>query len=224
MSNPPHPTHTDRDDFDALQQIIEGLLRQTPNTTEYELIRQLKAAPYHVFDAHALADPLDLFRCHFIVSHCLYRIQRLWFQTHVAYLDIQATRIDVLPIDNLAADLPTTHAPTADVHPTDKRAHTLSCHDQKLADYYLDLSNLTNTDADDVNELLTGFFKRMVSHDVQQHQDDLDVLGLTPPVTWRDAQSRWRSLAMQHHPDRGGDHDTFQRISAAYQRLKPHLA
>lgn len=205
MSNPPHPTHTDRDDFDALQQIIEGLLRQTPNTTEYELIRQLKAAPYHVFDAHALADPLDLFRCHFIVSHCLYRIQRLWFQTHVAYLDIQATRIDVLPISEASAQ-------------------ALSCHDQKLADYYLDISNLINTDVDDVNDLLNGFFKRMAySYDGQQHQADLDLLGLTSPTTQHDAQTRWRSLAMQHHPDRGGDHDEFQRISAAYQRLKPHL-
>jgi DnaJ-domain-containing protein 1 len=47
----------------------------------------------------------------------------------------------------------------------------------------------------------------------------LTVLGLTPPVSIDAVRTAYRKLAMQHHPDRGGDAATFSRVTDAY-----HLA
>jgi hypothetical protein len=43
----------------------------------------------------------------------------------------------------------------------------------------------------------------------------LRVLGLAPPVTAEAIRSRYRELAMRHHPDHGGDPGEFIRIKAA---------
>ena len=53
------------------------------------------------------------------------------------------------------------------------------------------------------------------------HQNqDLATLELKPPVSAQQIRQQYRRLAMQHHPDRGGDSVKFRQISAAFQRLK----
>ena len=50
-----------------------------------------------------------------------------------------------------------------------------------------------------------------------------DVLGLEPTCSPKDIQTAYRSKAKQHHPDSGGDVDTFHAVSEAYEVLKdPH--
>ena len=46
-----------------------------------------------------------------------------------------------------------------------------------------------------------------------------DELGLTPDCTADDIKQQYRLLASKHHPDHGGDTDTFQRIKFAYEVL-----
>jgi len=48
---------------------------------------------------------------------------------------------------------------------------------------------------------------------------DYDLLGVPDTVTPEQLKERWRALALEHHPDRGGDADAFQRLLEAYRRL-----
>ena len=45
----------------------------------------------------------------------------------------------------------------------------------------------------------------------------LSVLGLTTAATFAQVKARHRELALQHHPDRGGDAAEFRKIQAAYE-------
>ena len=50
-----------------------------------------------------------------------------------------------------------------------------------------------------------------------------DVLGLEPTCSPKDIQTAYRNKAKQHHPDSGGDVDTFHAVAEAYEVLKdPH--
>ncbi len=50
-------------------------------------------------------------------------------------------------------------------------------------------------------------------------QKALNVLGLPVNVSKEQIKQRYRTLAKEHHPDRGGDREQMQRIIAAYQLL-----
>jgi hypothetical protein len=52
-----------------------------------------------------------------------------------------------------------------------------------------------------------------------EQQDALDVLGLDPDVDIATLKRRFRALAHDHHPDRGGDAARFAAINDAYRRL-----
>jgi DnaJ-domain-containing protein 1 len=52
-----------------------------------------------------------------------------------------------------------------------------------------------------------------------ERQQALTVLGLPPNATRQQIKRRYRILAKQHHPDRGGDPRQMQRIIAAYEVL-----
>ena len=53
-----------------------------------------------------------------------------------------------------------------------------------------------------------------------QDRDDLDELGLEPGASPEDIRRAWVRSVKIHHPDRGGDPETFRRKSAAYERLR----
>jgi DnaJ-domain-containing protein 1 len=48
---------------------------------------------------------------------------------------------------------------------------------------------------------------------------DLSQLGLSPPVTAIGIRKAYLALAKKHHPDPGGDAETFMQIKDAYERL-----
>lgn len=55
-------------------------------------------------------------------------------------------------------------------------------------------------------------------------QQALAVLGLPTNATPQQIKRRFRALAKQFHPDRGGDQKQMQRIIAAYEILKKEYA
>ena len=50
----------------------------------------------------------------------------------------------------------------------------------------------------------------------------LHLLSLDPDTPFEQALEHYRRLVMQHHPDRGGDNDTFIQIRQAWQYWKEH--
>ena len=46
-----------------------------------------------------------------------------------------------------------------------------------------------------------------------------DLLGVTQKATFDEIKKAFRKLALKHHPDRGGDKETFQELNMAYETL-----
>ena len=53
--------------------------------------------------------------------------------------------------------------------------------------------------------------------------DPYRVLGLERGATWREARARYKTLSLQHHPDRGGDAERFKVIVAAIFAIEKEL-
>ena len=90
-----------------------------------------------------------------------------------------------------------------------------------LRAYYLDLTHLEKTGKQEVLELLDTFWLRFARHD--RRAEALAALGLADPVDDATIKRRYRELAMEHHPDRGGEIEKLQTINAAMERLEPLL-
>jgi curved DNA-binding protein CbpA len=50
--------------------------------------------------------------------------------------------------------------------------------------------------------------------------DYYSTLGVSRNASPEEIKRAYRKLAMKHHPDRGGDQSTLQRINEAYDTLK----
>ncbi|WP_221798258.1 DNA-J related domain-containing protein [Oceanobacter mangrovi] len=185
--------------LDTLQELLASRLRDGDCHTEYQLIQWLKQPSPGLFQADALADSLSLFRCHFLVMHCLYKLRH----------QLLVEQAGILKIDPLGVQLFGWR--------TDFGSDTLQlAASDPLADYYLNLEHLS-TDRDTVDKLLRGIWQQAPSAD--QKRRDLALLELTEQACEEDIRRQYRRLAMRHHPDRGGNVEHFQELLAAYQRL-----
>ena len=50
-----------------------------------------------------------------------------------------------------------------------------------------------------------------------------DILGLSKNATFEEIKAKYKSLAQQHHPDKGGDPDLFKKIKHAYEILSDEI-
>lgn len=53
-------------------------------------------------------------------------------------------------------------------------------------------------------------------------QDPYQLLGVSPLDSEDAIRSRYRELALQRHPDRGGSEDAMRELNAAYERIVAH--
>ncbi len=181
-----------------LQQQLEQQLRTHPaGMSEHTLIKQLQAGDEPALHHARLSEPLALFQIHFIIFHALYRLRDQLWQQQQGHLEVGALLIRLLPY----------HAGQQKLSPNDP-----------LRDYYLELNNLETTDKQDVDELLTVFWRKLGSGNGRKTA--LDELGLSDPVDDATIKQTWRQLVMQHHPDRGGDKAKLQMINAAMDWLR----
>ena len=67
-------------------------------------------------------------------------------------------------------------------------------------------------------ELLESFWRRFINAD--DRTAALQTLELEAGASDVEVTRRYRELAAQHHPDKGGEKETFIRIRQAYEILR----
>lgn len=179
------------------QALLDILHRHPDGLKEHELIKALHQQGFDEFAPGLYQDSLRLFRCHFLLFNALYRLREQLLAEQSAILDIHTLSIRLL-----------------DYHCSDSDA---LCREDKLRDYYLDLNNLNETTLNDVEELLGDFWARFYLDG--ERAQAMQTLELAEDADQSSITHRYRSLAMQHHPDRGGDAETFSKIRKAYEVL-----
>ena len=162
---------------------------------EYDLMTNLKSLGYFDFLSQP-ALPHELFQAHFFLFHSLHLLSNTLLEQKLYLLSIHTLKIQLLPYQ--------------------EGENTLQV-DDKLKAYYLDLNNLENTTEDDVYNMLASFWSKFNRFD--SREEALAELGLSDPVDDKTIKKEYRRLAMQHHPDRGGDTETLQKINDALALL-----
>ncbi len=191
----------------AVQQAIADILLGSPEPVkEFDLIQQLQQPPYQLLSKHALRGELQLFRTHFLVFHCLYRLQAFW-RTEQAF---------ELHIDPLAITRKAYQPDSPGLAKTDP-----------LQSYYSDWANMAETTTEDVNALLNSFWQgftgvAVVADELEPALTTLELEQL--PASTVALRSQYRRLVHIHHPDKGGEITQMQRIQNAYQLVKNYLA
>lgn len=181
-----------------LKTAVAQCLAATPvGLSEFELIKQLDDQYPELYPKPDLTDPLLLFQHHFVLMHVLYRLQDDWWHSGRCLLDIGPLNIAIRPIG-------------------DGDSQQLS-QNSSLRDYYLNWSNLNRETSASVQDMLDGFWKRLLGE--EQRPAALAELGLDDKADNQTIRARYRKLASEHHPDKGGDPDEFRRIREAYEQL-----
>lgn len=186
-------------DLDLTEQLLELLQACPQGCSEYELIQQLKARHSTHIPHLPLTDRLVLFRTHFLLFNALYRLRdQLWTEQR-GHLQISALCTCLLPYQSGCA--------------------ALSEHDP-LRDYYLDLQQLRDTSADDVDQLMASFWTRLQGGDEKRAALELFELHEESRLDLSTIKYRYRQLVSLHHPDRGGSTSRLQSINQAMEILQ----
>ena len=192
------PTFSEND-YLTLSTLLRQIFDEHPNgISEYDLLKHLQSQDDTVFNQLNLRSHLTLFQSHFLLFHILYRLRDQLLVDENLALDINPLKIIL-------------QAPSV------SNANALVEADP-LREYYLDLTHLFETSDDDVVNLIASFWSGLKSQ--EQREFALAELGLKDPVDYPDIKKQYRMLAMQHHPDRGGDTRRLQIINAAMEILE----
>lgn len=194
-------TTNNKNVFDQVVEYLKTCLRTIlsggEEKNEYELLKRLQQDErLEPLLTTAAGDSFALYRAHFLLFHALYQLADELAQSQQALLEITPLVIrwcDYRPGQQ-------------DLRQTDT-----------VREYYLDWQNYEKTDAQDVDELIASFWIGM--HRLDNRDDALAALDLTDPVDDETIRKAYQRLAMQHHPDRGGDDEKIQAINAAVKLL-----
>jgi DnaJ-domain-containing protein 1 len=185
------------DALTALLSPIADIIRAHPaGLSEVQLLRILREQHPQAPMSGRHEDSLSLFRSHFLLFHSLYLLQQ-------QLADNRQGRLEIAPLKIVLTDLQPPGAHLAEADP--------------LRNYYLDLDNLEHTSGADVDKMLEAFWRKYLGSD--KRREALAILGLEDPVDDATIKKRYRKLAMEHHPDRGGDTLQLQAIHDAIRVL-----
>ena len=178
---------------------ILALLHQHPEgITEYLIIKSLEE---HIgFEGIAGDYQLAIFQKHFMVMNALHQLQKQLMEEEHLFLDISPLKIQLISIGTLSNNDQLTESGS-----------------EKLSEYYLNWSNLEDTNKEDVEKLLENFWKLYINAD--KRLAALVILELTEDACSETINLRYRELAALHHPDKGGNSSEFIRIRQAYEIL-----
>lgn len=180
-----------------LTQPISQILEQAESKmSEYELLKALELNDDDFGEDAPAGSDLALFRQHFLIMNALYSLQPKFlekgFKLYISALDIY-----LMPLG-----MNTSYALSTDS-------------DQAIRAYYLDWNEFTASNQESVNKLLDSFWERYLNHD--QYSAALQTLGLEPDASYDNVKARYRKLASEHHPDKGGCKAKFNEIREAYE-------
>jgi len=175
---------------------ITQLLDAQGPWTEHQLLSELVAQGSLNRDYGR--ESLALFQAHFLTMNALYQIQSLNLSVG-RYLSISAIKIEWLQV-------------------TERGGTELDFGGSNLRDYYCDWQNFAKASTESVEGLLDGFWQRFLSQD--EKQAALAELDLIEPLEFTTVKARYRQLAMEYHPDRGGSDEALAKINNAYGTLK----
>ncbi|MBE0506443.1 MAG: DnaJ domain-containing protein [Marinospirillum sp.] len=188
------------------EDLIEVLRSFPEGVNEHALLKVLDEKGTVTLEPDTFTDSVKLFRTHFLLYNALYQLRDELWRTGKGHLEITAVRMQLQPYN-----------------PGSPSIHQ---HDP-MRDYYLDMDMLEKTTQQDIESALNNFWKRLHEETVFTggglKAKALEALGLREGVTAQEIKISYRRLAMQHHPDRGGDQEKLQQINEAMEVLRPLL-
>ena len=174
--------------------VYKLLRRHGSGLSEFEMIKLLQNDELLPLDG--FQDSLRLFQLHFTLFHALYRLrQRLW-EKESWHLKIDPLQICL---------------------ETYQKSEPGLTREDPLQKYYLDTSHLNNATREEVEELLSNFYKRFLPD--EKRRAALERLGLPAHADDATIKSTYRELVKIHHPDRGGKTARLQEINEAVSLL-----
>ncbi len=186
------------------EDLIEVLQTFPQGVSEHTLLKTLNERGTVTLEPDTFSDQVKLFRTHFLLYNALYQLRDDLWRKARGHLEITAVHIQ-LQVYNPSSPALREHDP--------------------MRDYYLDLTHLEKTTAADIDAALKSFWKRLHEETVFTggglKAKALQVLGLKEGVSAKEIKLAYRRLAMQHHPDRGGDPAQLHSINEAMETLKP---
>ncbi|MCP1676798.1 hypothetical protein J2T57_003971 [Natronocella acetinitrilica] len=187
---------------DSAGQILAVLRRHPAGLSEWELLRALHEAEAPGYERMNLADPECLFRSHFLLFHRLYRLDEDLRRQTGEGVEVHCLRVRLL-------------APPGDDGPAEASVPAAA---DPMRAYYLDLANMDGVDAAQVEAMISDFWRRLSTPD-DRRGAALEVLGLGSNVDAAAIKRQYRRLVQRHHPDRGGETATLQKINEAMMIL-----
>lgn len=188
------------------EDLIEVLRSFPEGVNEHTLLKALDEKGTIKLEPDTFSDNVKLFRTHFLLYNALYQLRDDLWRTAKGHLEITAVRLQLQ-----------TYIPGSPA---------LQEHDP-MRDYYLDMDMLEKTTQQDIETALNNFWKRLHEESVFSggglKAKALKTLGLQEGVSSKEIKLSYRRLAMQHHPDRGGDAEKLQTINEAMEVLRPLL-
>lgn len=164
-------------------------------------VHELMAALRQQGEIPRLADDehLQLFRVNFLIMNALYQLQAELYEEGW-WLVISTLDIRLEPLVG-----------------SSEASHGFAL-GENLRSYYLDWQVFWQTDRAEVEALLNRFWR---AYDGEGHKAEaLALFELNEGASQEAIRRRWRELALQHHPDRGGNAETFIRIRWAWEVLR----
>ncbi|MDO3384121.1 DNA-J related domain-containing protein [Gilvimarinus algae] len=182
------------------------------------VVRELLFEPGQCYSEHALikilvargllpedfaACPKQLFQAHFALFNALYQLRDELGQEGLA-LDIGLLEVRVYRVAEAVGQA------------------MGSGRESKLRAYYLDWQHFEQATDESVGQLLDDFWRTLGQRPVadSDRREALEVMALSEPVSYSELKQRYRRLAMESHPDRGGDTAKLQQINWAMSVLE----
>ena len=174
------------------------MLASADGQSEFEMLKAIRILPDSQLGELDMQDAHSLFRAHFLLFHCLYRLRDQWLEQQRGHLQIDVLCIRVFPYHS-------------------KVSAELAVKDE-VRDYYLDWANFEQTTADDAENLINQFWQKFIAQD--DRSEALKTLELADDASFEQIKQQYRQLAMKNHPDRGGSATRLAAINRAMDTLK----